>query len=423
MIPDRRAEDEARIITEVGEWIGAHVFGPVAPILAAASPVTVRMVLSGGANELFLRPLELAHVNGTPIALQGVTLVMQPSDEDTYDTVASVGQPLRVLGLFSLPTGQRALNLRQERQALAHMFSAAATGMESDIRVLQYGVTRARLEEVLAEPAGWDLIHISGHGAPGELLLEHEDGSPDPIGGTELTALLGLAGNRLKLVTVSACWSAATTRRQLLGLPADGNPEAHANGPQPEAGHLPSALAADLARLGCAVLAMRYPVTDDFAISLATNLYPRLVSGASLPEALGAAMREIAPVPLATPYPAISVACPALFGAAAADFRLTVAAHPGTSPDMRQQKALERVIPAERFVGRTRAMTTASAALAPGSGSPGLLSCNSIRRVAYARVKSLRTVPAGIDSLSAISPVPSAFQNRNLTISRCRAGR
>jgi hypothetical protein len=31
--PDRRAQDEARIVGEVGAWIGAEVFGPVAEAL------------------------------------------------------------------------------------------------------------------------------------------------------------------------------------------------------------------------------------------------------------------------------------------------------------------------------------------------------------------------------------------------------
>jgi len=35
--PDRHAEDETRIVTEVGQWLGAEVFGPVAESLAKAA--------------------------------------------------------------------------------------------------------------------------------------------------------------------------------------------------------------------------------------------------------------------------------------------------------------------------------------------------------------------------------------------------
>ena len=58
---------------------------------------------------------------------------------------------------------------------------------------MQYGVTRERLQDVLEEGEGWDVIHISGHGAPGELVLETEDGSPDPVTAAELVDLLDLA--------------------------------------------------------------------------------------------------------------------------------------------------------------------------------------------------------------------------------------
>ena len=45
--PDRRRADEARIVGEVGAWIGTQVLGPVAAALARLArprPVTVRVV-------------------------------------------------------------------------------------------------------------------------------------------------------------------------------------------------------------------------------------------------------------------------------------------------------------------------------------------------------------------------------------------
>jgi hypothetical protein len=90
------------------------------------------------------------------------------------------------------------------------------------VRALQYGVTRDRLQDVLADDEGWDAIHISGHGSPGRLLLETEAGKPDRVSAAQLADLLDLAGGRLKLVTISVCWSAALAvaeQRRLLGLP------------------------------------------------------------------------------------------------------------------------------------------------------------------------------------------------------------
>ena len=137
---------------------------------------------------------------------------MQRGADGPAPAVAPVGERLRVLGLFSLPAGGRPLNLRRERQALVRLFAEiGGPGRAVDVRVLQYGVTRERLRDVLEEAEGWDIIHISGHGAPGELVLETEEGSADLVTAAELADMLDLARERVKLVTVSACWSAALT--------------------------------------------------------------------------------------------------------------------------------------------------------------------------------------------------------------------
>ena len=86
-------------------------------------------------------------------------------------------------------------------------------GRAADVRVLQYGVTRDRLRDVLEEDEGWDVIHISGHGAPGELLLETEAGLPDRVSAAELAGLLDLARERVKLVTIVGVLVGGADRR------------------------------------------------------------------------------------------------------------------------------------------------------------------------------------------------------------------
>ena len=178
--------------------------------------------------------------------------------------VRPVGERLRVLGLFSLPEGGQALNLRRERHSLVQLIEGiAAAGKAADVRVLQYGVTRDRLRDVLADEEGWDVIHVSGHGSPGQLLLETGEGRPDRVSEAELAELLDPARGRLKLVTVSACWSAAVAvaeQRRLLGLPVTTGTAPERTSGSRDAESAPGSLAAELARrLGCAVLAMRYP--------------------------------------------------------------------------------------------------------------------------------------------------------------------
>ena len=377
--PDARDDGEAAAVAEVGAWIGEQVLGPIAGALAAARPATVRVVVPEDARALLFRPLELAHANGRPLAVQDVTLVMEegPAPGQAPGGGVPGGGRLRVLGLFSLPEGGQTLNLRRERYSLVRLIrSIAAGGKAADVRVLQYGVTRSRLREVLEEDEGWDIIHISGHGAPGELLFEDPAGRPDRVTAGELAGMLDLARERVKLVTVAACWSAALTaveQRRLLGLPV---PDARAGARDRRAGDegfAAGALATELTgRLGCAVLAMRYPVADDFAIALTGKLYELLAEkGQPLPRAVGMTLRQLADD---RPWPVLSVATPTLFGGRAIGLRLAAPERSGPEEydPVRLKMAGFPDQPA-RFVGRTGVMTRASAALAVGSGIPGVL--------------------------------------------------
>ena len=381
--PDQRVRDEARITGELGAWIEAQVLGPVAAALASAAPATVRVALPQDAAWLAFRPLELAHAGGSPLAAQDVTLVMDTGAGAGahMGRKAPMGDRLRVLGLFSLPAGGKPLNLRRERQALVRLMERiAASGKAADVRVLQYGVTRDRLREILEEAEGWDIIHISGHGAPGELLLETAAGMPDRVTATELAGLLRLARERVALVTLSTCWSASLTaaqQRRLLGLPvpAEDIQAPHAGrsrssgAADADSGTLATALAG---HLNCAVLAMRYPVDDEFAIALSENLYELLAGKAQpLPRAVGMALRH-----LARDYPALLVATPALFGARAIDLRLAAPERTSTRADATGSgdPGMTGFPPQpSRFVGRGQVMARASAALAARSGIPGVL--------------------------------------------------
>lgn len=374
--PDLYAEDEARIVADVGEWMGLEVFGPVADALVKAAkktPVTVRVVVPENAKALMFRPLELTHVGGRPLAAQNVTLVMQSVGDSRGDAV-QVGGRLRILGLFSLPEGGQALNLRRERHALVQLINRIAKhGKAAEVRALQYGVTRERLQSVLKETEGWDIIHISGHGAPGELLLEARAGAPDKVTAAELADLLEPARGHVKLVTVAACWSAAIAaeqQRRLLGLPVLNKHSLERAGGD---SFPPGSFATELIeRLGCAVFAMRYPVADEFAFELSEKLYALLIAeGQPLARAVGMTIKELT---AGNRFPALSAATPALFGQCAAE--LTLAAPRRTEPPSYEtgEPKLAGLLPQrEHFVGRTRVMARSSAVLADESGIPGVL--------------------------------------------------
>lgn len=373
--PDRRADGEARLVAEVGDWIGEHVLGAVGAALARRAPVTVLVELPAGAELLAHRPLELARVDGSPLAVQDVSLVIvAPGGRERRKR--PIGARLRMLAIFSLPVDASALNLRRERAELARLIEriAATDGKAIELRVVQYGVTRARLEDVLLEADGWDVIHVSGHGLPAGVLLERDDGSHDLVAPAELAALLEPVAPQVKLVCLSSCESAALTAAEHLRLLGVTPPASLADGaPAPSDGALPALATALAGRLDCAVLAMRYPVGDEFAIALGRRLYDLLAGkGQPLPRALALALpRALAGDGLRAP--AISVATPALFGARAA--ALTLAPPPRASPvfDPDRQRLAGFPPPPQRFVGRVGAMSRASAALAPGSGRSGVL--------------------------------------------------
>lgn len=367
--PDQAVEQETAIVAALGRWIAADVFGPIALAMARARPATVRVVVPIAARELLYLPLELAHIDGRPLSVEGVTLVLQ-SDEKPPADVDAVTDCLRVLGVFSLPADERPLHLRRERQNLVRVFDdIAATGRAVELRVVQYGVTRKRLGAILAEHA-WDIVHLAGHGKPGSLALEGDNGSAEPVGAAELVKLLSGTTPPPKLVVISACHSAARSNEPEQPAPASLIPATA--GPEPAV----TDLATELARkLHCAVLAMRYSVVDDFAILLAGQLYPKLASESrTLAEALGQAMGSVLDGPPTEHCPASSAATPALFGARATGLRLTAPRHtapgPGRVPDRRLPGFDSQP---EHFVGRLMAIARAREALIEPSGKPAVL--------------------------------------------------
>ncbi|WP_159398258.1 CHAT domain-containing protein [Streptomyces aureocirculatus] len=381
--PDLRDVREAEIVHEVGGWLGEQVLGPVADALRAAAPCAVRVVVPADAGEparrLLSLPLELAHAQEQPLALQDVTLVTQCGPDTRPPDggpMPRTGQPVRILALFSLPEDSRALNLRRERRRLERRFTEAArAGRGVEIHCLQYGVTRERLKAVLARPEGWDVIHVSGHGTPGELLLETDSGLADRVAADEVTDLLSMARG-VKLVTLSACWSAGRAvrqRRRLLSLSDQHDAEPTAKDAEQEPAPGPAGPLANMIaeQLECAVLAMRYPVADDFAAALAERVYSKLIlDGQPLPRALAGTVKELSQPDEPVPQLALQAGTATLSGARALE--LTMPAPASVEAQAAETAAGTLPVP-ERFVGRVMTMARAGAALSPDSALRGVL--------------------------------------------------
>jgi tetratricopeptide (TPR) repeat protein len=300
-----------------------------------------------------------------------------------------------MLAVFSLPDGGNALNLRRERFELARLVREIARvhGKAVELRVVQYGATRERLADALLEEAGWDVVHLSGHGLAGGLLLEDDAGRPDQLTSDELVDLLDLGGEQIKLVTLSSCESAAVTATEHLrllglaptrdgrapgedrGVPAgDGGAsegQAALLGPDDVAEELPAVATAVVDRLDCAVLAMRYPVGDEFAIELAGSFYDLLL-GSGQPVA-GALAASLVRPDRGAAVSGLSLGTPALFGARASDLSLVPPEGTPQMLEIRSGKLAGFPDQPVRFVGRVGALTRASKVLAPGSGRAGVV--------------------------------------------------
>ena len=404
--PDRQVEDGARIVANAGAWAGRELLGErVGAAIAAAAPVTVRVIAPAPADDVMLWPLELAHANGRPLAARGDVSLVYDLGIPAGPVPAGAGSggdnsagkpgpvaPFRILAVFSQPGQTSVLALRRERHELTRLIRQI-TARECaivELRVAQYGVTRERLAEIASDAAGWDVLHLSGHGEGGMFLLEHPDGSPDLVDVASLAQMLLPARPRVKLAVVSACESAVDITAETLrlaGLPdqaraleeaghepgASGGTQAPGGTRVPGGTQAPGLARALVRELDCAVLAMRYPVTDDFAVAFSDLLYEHLlVRGHSVDVAAARALAQAAGPVVSAARPAVSLATPGIFGSRAVGLMLDV---PRGQPilDPAAQKMAYFPDERERFVGRTTAMATASAALAPDSGRKAVL--------------------------------------------------
>jgi hypothetical protein len=203
-------------LADLGAWIGDKVFGGLRDVLwkrRALPAVAVHMVIPEAARELLLRPFELARfADGKSFREAGVRFVYQLEGTPPPAEAKEPAEPaMRILAAFSLPVRANPLNLRRERYGLQRLVRELnqTQGLAVELRVLQYGASRATLQDALEEAAGWDIIHLSGHGEQGELLLEDERGGSDSIDAAELGELLDPARARLKLLILDACYSGA----------------------------------------------------------------------------------------------------------------------------------------------------------------------------------------------------------------------
>ncbi|WP_432097870.1 CHAT domain-containing protein [Streptomyces sp. WAC 04229] len=355
-------------LESAGEWLARVGLAQVAAQLRELGPVAVRMRLPRRLADFEALPWELALVDGLPLVRHGVVLVRGAGDTGNTDTTVRgrcrstpAREDLRFLGLFSLPDTEAALDLGAHRaelhSRLRDLAASEGVGVPTELILRQFGVDQDTLRGLLGEPPGWDVVHVVAHGLPGGLQLERVGGGADFVVTGDLADLLRRGRGTTRLVFLSACWSGS---QELDGAPA---------------ARVLTSLAARLAEdLGCAVLAMRFPVGNDFALAFSCRLYENLLRhGHTLTRAFNAALRDTADDAGLGEHrhPLFALSAPMIYGLHAPDLRLgggptggDQAASPGGGRGILPRRPIS-------FLGRQREMTAARAAVAPAGGVRG----------------------------------------------------
>ncbi len=116
--------------------------------------------------------------------------------------------PLRIVVAIASPDAGGGPLLDYERE-LRNVLAAvrAARQDAADVRVVPFATTAAIRDELDRGPA--HVLHISGHGSPGQLDLEDEDGSARPVTAEEFADEAIPPGRMPPVITLSACYTDA----------------------------------------------------------------------------------------------------------------------------------------------------------------------------------------------------------------------
>ena len=144
-----------------------------------------------------------------PLALHPLVSLYRKAD-------AAVGRvlpgPLRIVVAIAAPDTGGGPLLDYERE-LRNVLAAvrAARQDAADVRVVPFATVAAIRAELGRGPA--HVLHISGHGSPGTLALENDDGSARPVTADEFVDQAIPPGQMPPVITLSACYTDAAGSR------------------------------------------------------------------------------------------------------------------------------------------------------------------------------------------------------------------
>jgi hypothetical protein len=239
-------------------------------VLAAAErahqPVRLGLAVPAGLAGLPWEALSRPDGLG-PLALHPLVAVYRRADAAPARAMTG---PLRIVVAIAAPDSGGGAVLDYERE-LRNVLAAvrAARQDAADVRVVPFATTEAIRAELDRGPA--HVLHVSGHGSPGVLYLEDEDGAARPVTAEEFLEMAVPAGRMPPVITLSACHTDT-------------------------AGEEGASFAARLcARGASAVIATEASVTDTYATRLLARVYGALAQAGDpdVISALARARREV----------------------------------------------------------------------------------------------------------------------------------
>ena len=176
---------------------------------------------------------------------------------------APVPGPLRILVAIASPDSGGGAVLDYERE-LRNVLAAVRTARQSnaDVRVVPFATTAAIYSALKAAPA--HVLHLSGHGSPGSLVLEHDDGRAREVSADVFVDEAIPLGRMPAVIALAACYTNVSG----------------------ETG-APSFAARLLQRGASVVIASETSVTDDYATRVFARIYGQLADTPD-PDVVGA---------------------------------------------------------------------------------------------------------------------------------------
>jgi len=195
-----------RLLAE--SFLPGPVAGELARVLAAAErahqPVRLGLAVPPELAGLPWEALPAPDGRG-PLALHPLVSLYRKTDAAAARRLPG---PLRIVVAIAAPDigGGAVLDYERELRNVLAAVRAARAGA-ADVRVVPFATVTAIREELDRGPA--HVLHITGHGSPGTLALEDDDGSARPVTADELADLAVPPGQMPPVVVLSACYTDA----------------------------------------------------------------------------------------------------------------------------------------------------------------------------------------------------------------------